>query len=85
MNSTVYEELTRELNLFAKNHNLIVAYDPFDKERPDEWGFTLYNRERTWGYRRLFTDTDLRHSRLDPYTHANMILNDIRSRLKTVL
>lgn len=82
MATTVYAELCRELGLFAKEHNLILRFDPIDKERPNEWGFTLYNRSRSWGYRRLFSAFDHEQLNMDKREYAEMIVEDIRKELK---
>lgn len=82
METTVYAELSQMLAVFADEHNLILKYDPLDKEHPDEWGITLYNKSRTWGYRRLFSAFNHEMANIDKYEHAEMILEDIRKRLK---
>ncbi len=82
MSTTVYEELCREINLFAKEHGLLVKYDPIDEEHPDEWGFTLYNQNRSWGYRRLFSAFTHELMRMDKHSFAEMVVGDIRKHLK---
>lgn len=82
MSTTVYAELCRELNLFAKEHGLLIEYDPFNKERPYEWGFKLYNKRRSWGYRRLFSAYDHELLMVDKRRYAEMVVEDIRKHLK---
>lgn len=82
MSTTVYAELCRELALFAKEHGLILKFDPIDKERPDVWGFKLYNKSRSWGYRRLFSALDHEMINMNKREYADMIVEDIRKELK---
>lgn len=82
MSTTVYEELSREIRMFVKEHNLKVVFDPIDKDNPDIWGFTLYNQSRSWGYRRLLSTFDLEMLNMPKRQVAEMVIEDIRKRLK---
>lgn len=82
MEATVYEEICRELGVFAKEYNLDAVYDPIDKDNPDVWGVSIYNKERTWAYKRLFSESQLEMLNMDKYDIANFIINDIRKHLK---
>lgn len=73
MSTTVYAELCRELNLFIKEYGLLIEY---------EWGFKLYNRSRSWGYRRLFSACDHELLMVDKRRYAEMVVEDIRKHLK---
>lgn len=82
MESTTYEELMCMISSFAKERDLIVKYDPFNKDRPYEWGFTLYNEQRSWGYRRLFTTYEHEQINLDKRRYVELVIDDIRKHLK---
>lgn len=82
METTVYAELCRELAVFARDYKLITRFDPFDKDHPYEWGFTIYNASRSWGYRRLFSAFDHELINMDKREYAEMVVEDIRKELK---
>lgn len=82
MSTTVYAEVSRGIRMFAKEYNLIVAFDPIDKDDPDRWGFELYNQDRSWGYGRQFSAFQLEMLNIDKYEISEMIVEDVRKRLK---
>ena len=75
----MYEELCKQLNLFAHDHNLRITIHT----TTDEAAFLFQNKERTWGYQRVFSIEELTLTAMEPYQYANMVVNDVRNRLSS--
>ena len=73
----MYEELCKQLNLFAYNHNLRITIHT----TTDEVAVAIQNKERTWVYQRVFSIEEITLSALEPYQFADRVVREIHDRL----
>lgn len=75
----MYEELCKQLNLFAYNHNLRITIST----TTDSVTVSIQNKERSWVYQRVFSIEEMTLSALEPYQFADTVVNGIHNILSS--